>query len=202
MIILASSSPYRASLLKQIGIKAVCISPNIDETALKHENPQQLSVRLAQEKCQHVAQHSTEYHNKPCWIIAGDQTAECQHQLIGKPGTLDNARKQLNLMSNQSVIFYSSLYIMNTQTHRYFAHCEKTMVDFLPLSATTIERYLELEKPLNCAGSFKSEGLGISLFKRIKSDDPTALVGLPLISVCQGLKQLDYDVILECPHTE
>ena len=127
-------------------------------------------------------------------IIASDQVAACGDNVLGKPLTMDNARAQLASMSGQTVDFYTALDILHLQTGVHYTALDTTRVTLRLLDELTIERYLDLEKPLDCAGSFKVEALGISLFDAVTSEDPTALIGLPLISVCKGLRHFGWSV--------
>ena len=192
-VILASSSPFRLAQLKQIGINAQSISPDIDETPTPDESPHDTAARLARAKARWIA--STHHSDI---VIAGDQTACVHGTLLGKPGSTDNAIKQLLQCSAKLVTFYSGVCVIGG--HREFVQVTETKVTFRSLSKTQIQAYVAREQPLQCAGSFKCEGLGIALFESITSDDPSALIGLPLIKTVEMLHRLQYDVLL-CPTT-
>lgn len=181
-IILASSSPYRKALLAKLELPFTCISPNIDETPQTKEHPKQLASRLAREKALAVA---STHHNH--LIIASDQVAAVQGKLLGKPGNIENATTQLQLCSANTVTFYTSITLLNTATDRLQLAVEPYTVTFRPLTATSIKSYLQKEQPFDCAGSFKMEGLGISLFEKLQGDDPNILIGLPLIQLVNML---------------
>lgn len=197
VVVLASGSQYRAQLLTRLGIEFEALSPDIDESALDGELPAELSPRLAREKAQ-AAKQMLESNDgrdpaKPLHrhlIIASDQVASIGNVTLGKPGTPELAASQLASMSGHCVNFYTSLYILEPSTGRHFAALDITQATLRKLDEQSIARYLAHDEPLDCAGSFKVESLGISLFESIKSDDPTALIGLPLIKVCEGLRYL------------
>ena len=180
-IVLASSSPYRKKLLAQIHIHATCIAPHVDETPHPQEAPQALALRLAIAKAQAVIQPKA-------IVIGSDQVASLNGQLLGKPGNMAKAYTQLQQQAGQEVVFYTALCLRHEQT--LLTDVITTTVRFRPLSADEITQYLTLEAPFDCAGSFKCEGLGISLFESIKSDDRSALIGLPLIKTAQFLREL------------
>ncbi|WP_416430817.1 Maf family protein [Piscirickettsia salmonis] len=184
-LVLASSSPYRAKLLQRLGLKFSQYSPNIDETPHHHEDISDLVLRLAKEKAHAVAEH---YQSNQQLIIASDQAAILDQHILSKPYTHDNAIKQLSTCSGRAVTFFTSLCLLNTTTGESQLTVEPFSVYFRKLSAQEIETYLKREKPYQCAGSFKSEGLGISLFEKMVGDDPNSLIGLPLIKLVQFLK--------------
>jgi septum formation protein len=175
-LILASTSVYRRELLERLRIPFEVISPKVDETPLTGENTLDLALRLANAKAAAVAKdHPT------AWVIGSDQVADLCGAAIGKPGNFERALAQLQLMRGQTVTFHTALCLMkgDTQTTLNIP----TEVTFRKLSDDVLENYLRAEEPYDCAGSAKSEGLGISLLESIKSDDPTALIGLPLIAL-------------------
>lgn len=177
-------------LLKKIIPNFITFSPNIDETPLDNEQPTNLVQRLAKEK----AIRTCEEMDLPNSIyIASDQIALFNNQILGKPLTYENAEKQLALFSGSSVTFLTSLYITDSQ--KSYETVDKTIVYFKKLSEQEISYYIQREKPLNCAGSFKSEGLGIALFDKIETSDPNALIGLPLIAVVKLLNKLNYKIL-------
>ncbi|MFK7996982.1 MAG: nucleoside triphosphate pyrophosphatase [Granulosicoccus sp.] len=194
-VVLASGSQYRAQLLSRLGVDFRVISPDIDESIRAGEPFSALSLRLAREKALKVSQMLAEDSQSEtalslpdCLIIASDQVASVGNTALGKPGTEERAIAQLSSMSGQCVEFFTSLHILQPSTGRHFSALDITSATLRVLDHQTITRYLAIDKPLDCAGSFKVESIGISLFETIKSDDPTALIGLPLIKVCEGLR--------------
>jgi len=182
-LVLASSSPYRRELLSRFKLPFDVFNPDIDESPRTAEKAKEISVRLAREKAFKVAPHYSS-----SLIIGSDQTAECQNQIIEKPNTHTNAVKQLQFLSGQVVTFYTSLCLLNTQTKKLQECVVDFEVKYKKLNAEIIESYLLKEQPYNCVGSIKSEGLGITLLDYIKGEDPTALVGLPLIELSNMLR--------------
>lgn len=181
-ILLASSSIYRQQLLQTLGLEFSHQSPNIDETALVGESAKQLTARLAQEKAQtFVRSHPSHL------IIASDQAATLNNSILNKPGSHQNAIAQLESCSGETVTFYTSLCLLNTHNQRQQLSVESYTVKFRALNYQQIERYICKEQPYDCAGSFKMEGLGISLFEKINGDDPNTLIGLPLIRLVEML---------------
>lgn len=181
-LILASSSVYRRQLLLKLNLSFDCVNPCIDETAGSNETADQLVARLAREKALAVI-HSHPAH----LIIASDQVAVLDGVIMTKPGDHGSAIAQLRQCSDKKVIFYTGLTLLNSSTGRLQNAVEPFSVYFRKLDATTIERYLANEKPYDCAGSFKVEGLGITLFKKLEGDDPNSLIGLPLIQLTSML---------------
>lgn len=183
-LVLGSSSPFRKELLKRFNLDFIVDSPNIDETPLENETPTDYVKRLSLEKAQAVAK------NQPnALIIASDQCSVLNGIIRGKPGNHENAVKQLTESSGQRVSFLTGLCLYDSTISQYELDLIPFHVDFRTLNATEIESYLLAEKPYACAGSFKSEGLGITLFKRLQGDDPTSLVGLPLIRLSEMLRK-------------
>lgn len=182
-LLLASGSAYRRELLSRLRLPFDCAAPQIDESPLPGEDGAALAMRLAQEKAQALASRYPEH-----LIIGSDQVAVLDGQLIGKPGSFERAREQLRAASGRSVSFLTGLCLHNARSGRSQVDCVPFTVHFRQLDDARIERYLRAEQPYDCAGSAKSEGLGIALLERIDSDDPTALVGLPLIRTCQMLR--------------
>lgn len=180
-ITLASSSVYRRELLSRLGLEFACHSPDINETPLPGESPLIMANRLARQKAVAVAERC---HGL---IIASDQVACLGDQILNKPGGPARAREQLQACSGRSVMFYTSLALLNTATGRCQIGVDTSEVGFRCLSAEQIERYVEREQPYDCAGSFKVEGLGISLFTHVRGEDPNALIGLPTIRLVQYL---------------
>lgn len=182
-LVLASTSRYRRELLARLALPFETAAPDVDETPRAGEAPRELALRLALEKAQAVAAR------KPQAIVIGsDQVADLHGQPLGKPGTHERAAAQLARMSGQTVLFHTAVAVV--QASRGFAQSSLATVTvrFRTLDAATIERYLLAEQPYDCAGSAKSEGLGIALLQAIESDDPTALIGLPLIRSAQLLR--------------
>jgi septum formation protein len=185
-IILASSSIFRKELLSRLDLPFETDSPDIDESQLLGESPEDYVKRLSLEKAQAVARR-----HQQALIIASDQCSVVAGKINGKPGRHEIAVQQLQESSGQQVSFLTGLCVMDSETGHYQLDQVPYFVNFRDLNQTEIERYLIKEKPYNCAGSFKSEGLGITLFKRMQGDDPTALVGLPLIRLCEMLRSFE-----------
>lgn len=181
-LILASSSRYRAQLLRRLGLPFRQLSPDCDESALPGEEPHALAERLAHSKAQALASM-----HPLALLIGSDQVAALDGEKLGKPGSVDAAHAQLARCSGRVVTFHTALCVLGP-TGAAHATVDLTRVHFRELSAEEIRRYIEAEQPLDCAGSFKCEGLGISLFERIESQDPTALIGLPLIALARILR--------------
>ncbi len=194
-LILASSSPFRKELLNKLGLAFSCYSPDVDESRNPGETPEQLVYRLAQDKAREVAK------SHQGLIIASDQIATLQDglgvddQILGKPHTHENAIKQLTECSGNTVTFMTSLCLLNTNSGNIQTIVEKFKVNFKQLSFKQIDTYLKKEQPYNCAGSFKSEGLGISLFSALEGNDPNTLIGLPLIQLIQLLENEGVDIL-------
>lgn len=188
-LILASSSPYRREVLQKLQLPFECISPAIDETPLSAESPEQTALRLAENKARKVAE------NRPNALIIGcDQVATVDGLQIGKPGNHENAVKQLTLLSGKEVIFHSALCVYDSSKQHMQSTIVPYFVKFKPLNAQQIETYLRLEQPYDCAGSAKSEGMGIALLEYMRGDDPNALIGLPVIALVNMLQQCGIDV--------
>jgi septum formation protein len=183
---LASSSKYRRELLTRLQINFRCESPQIDESPKPDETPLDTCKRLAREKAMAVA-----LEHPSAIVIGSDQVADVDGTAISKPGTHDRARAQLRSMSGKTIVFHTAVCICCLETSQTVEFSVPTSVEFRELSTAEIERYLIAEEPYDCAGSAKSEGLGISLLKRIESSDPTALIGLPLIEVANALRQFE-----------
>ena len=186
-LILGSSSAYRRALLERLGIPFSIISPNIDETPLADEHPAATARRLAREKAQAVAsQLATEQKNT--LIIGSDQVAVVGNQVYGKPGSHEKAVAQLQSLSGKTVVFETALCLYDALNGQAHEELVSTEVEFRDLSLDEIEAYLKREPAYDCAGSAKSEALGIALLDRLSGNDPTALVGLPLIALCRMLR--------------
>lgn len=187
-LVLASSSPYRKQLLDRLGLAFSTVSPDIDETALPGETPDALVERLAEQKARAVG----ELHQG--LIIGSDQVATIDDDILGKPGNHEKAVAQLTRLSGNRVTFHTGLCLLDTAHHEAQIDVVPFTVQFRELSAAQIERYLHAEQPYNCAGSFKSEGLGITLFEKLLGEDPTALVGLPLVKLTEMLSRAGIDL--------
>ncbi len=189
-LILASSSIYRRELLERLQLPFSCISPEVDETALVGELPQETALRLAEMKARKVAEAHPD-----ALIIGCDQVATLGNQQLGKPLHHDKAVKQLSMMRGREVIFHSALCLYNSATGNIQAEVVPYVVKFRNLSDDQIERYLRKEQPYHCAGSAKSEGLGIALIESMTGEDPNALIGLPLIKLVNMLQRENVYVI-------
>lgn len=182
-LLLASSSPARRQLLARLQHPFTCASPNIDETPRAGESIHDLVSRLSQSKARALAnQHPNTL------IIGSDQALSLDGEILGKPGDHERACQQLQRMSGRTVAFHTGLCLLNTANGRCHLTTEIFYVSFRPLSAVTIERYLLADQPYDCAGSFKSEGLGIALFERFDGRDPNSLIGLPLMALVDFLQ--------------
>lgn len=181
-LVLASSSPFRKALLDKLGLVFVTASPDIDESRRPGESPSDLVRRLAEEKARNVADRYPGH-----LVIGSDQVASVDQEVLGKPGDRDNAVAQLLGASGRVVTFYTGLSLLNGATGRQQSAVEPFKVHFRRLTRAQIERYVDHERPFDCAGSFKSEGFGITLFSALEGRDPNALVGLPLILLVEML---------------
>jgi septum formation protein len=185
-LLLASTSPYRRELLSRLRIPFDVARPEVDEVPLPGESPLALARRLAAAKAEAIATREGD-----AWVIGSDQVAELDGRPLGKPGNRDAALTQLASMSGRSVAFRTAVSVMHRDLGRFDA-IDTTVVRFRGLAAEEIARYVDSEQPFDCAGSFKSEGLGIVLFDAIETSDPTALVGLPLIATARLLRQAGF----------
>lgn len=183
-IVLASTSRYRAELLRRILGDFEQAAPDADEAALPGEAPGTRAARLAAAKARAVAPGC-----RDALVIGSDQVATLGNNVLHKPGSIDIARKQLRASSGNNVDFFTGVCVIDARDGRRWAALDHTRVVFRNLADAEIDRYIALERPLDCAGSFKSEGAGIALFERIESEDPTALIGLPLIALAGLLRQ-------------
>lgn len=183
-LVLASTSPYRRQLLERLGLRFTTRSPEIDEAALPGETPEHLVRRLSEAKARAVATTGRRE-----LVIGSDQVAVIDDQVLGKPGTHARAVEQLLRASGKRVTFLTGLCLLDAATGGARVAVEPFAVVFRSLSGAMVESYLRREQPYNCAGSFKSEGLGIALFERMEGDDPNALIGLPLIRLIGMLEQ-------------
>lgn len=182
-LVLASTSPYRRELLARLQIPFEAMAPEADESPLAGESPAETAERLSEAKARAVAERFP-----ASLIIGSDQVAHIGEQRFGKPGTRDKAIAQLRAMSGKSIVFHTGLCLLNTSTGRLHRRGIPTEVRFRELSDAEITRYLDREDALNCAGSARSEGLGIALMEYMRGDDPNALIGLPLIALADMLR--------------
>ncbi len=183
-IVLASSSPYRKSLLRRLLTEFRTISPDIDETPRANETPRDLVLRLSLAKAARVAETVSD-----ALIIASDQVAELDGAILTKPGGRDRAGQQLRAVSGRAIRFLTGLCVHNTRTREIQSDCIEVVARFRDLDDAEIERYLDRDQPWDCAGAFKSESLGIALLHAMEGNDPTALVGLPLIRLAHMLRR-------------
>jgi septum formation protein len=186
-LVLASTSRYRSSLLERLRLPFDTVRPDVDETPLPGEAPDAMARRLAEAKARAVAAHAA-----PAWVIGSDQVADLDGTPLGKPGGRGAALAQLRAMSGRSVAFHTAVCLAREGSLALQA-LYTTMVRFRTLEDAEIARYVDAELPFDCAGSFKSEGLGIALFEAIESSDPTALVGLPLIATARLLREAGFN---------
>ena len=187
-LILASGSGYRKQQLNSLAIDFSVVVPDVDESPKDNESASVLAQRLALAKAIKVQSN----HPMAC-VIGSDQVCTSNGKTYGKPGSAANAIKQLQFFSNKRVEFYTALCVLSPRGER-LTHTDLTTVDFRQLTLQEIERYVQKEQPLNCAGSFKVESLGLSLFDSVNSKDPSALMGLPLIALCDFLRQVGYQL--------
>ncbi len=183
-IVLGSTSPFRRELLAKLGLPFVTDAPQTDETAMAGETPADLVRRLASAKA-----HDVGARHPDALVIGSDQVACIDGQILGKPGDRETAIRQLTAATGRTVTFHTGLCLLNTATGREQSAVEPFEVQFRPLSTAQIERYVDREQPYNCAGSFKSEGLGITLFSALHGRDPNTLIGLPLILLVEMLER-------------
>ncbi len=190
VIVLASSSKYRRQLLEKLGFDFISLSSDIDETPQSGESPAELVTRLAIAKAQEIAKTHREH-----LIIGSDQVAALGDQILGKPGGREAAIQQLVQQSGQTVRFYTGISVLSSATGQCLTDLDICDVHFKALQPEQIIRYVDKDQPYDCAGSFKSEGLGIALFSKIVGDDPNALVGLPLIKLVGLLEKFGVDTL-------
>lgn len=191
-ILLASTSPFRQALLHKLGLPFIAAAPEVDESPQPGENAEALVIRLAVAKAQALAGTYPRH-----WIIGSDQVCVLDGAIAGKPHTAENARAQLRAASGQAITFYTGLALFHPASGRLLQCCEPFVVHFRTLTDAEIAGYVEKEQPLQCAGSFKSEGLGICLFDRLEGRDPNTLVGLPLIALNGMLQQAGINPLTE-----
>ncbi|EDP57290.1 nucleoside triphosphate pyrophosphatase [Vibrio sp. AND4] len=188
-LVLASTSPFRKQLLEKLAVPFACLPPDFDETPLPGESPLELVQRLAFGKatCCKTTQDSL--------VIGSDQVCVINGKIVGKPLNRDNAIEQLLAQSGKTITFYTGLAVHNTSTNYTEVGFDTFEVHFRDLTREQIERYVDKEKPFYCAGSFKSEGLGICLFKKLVGKDPNTLVGLPLIDLIDMLQKQGLEIL-------
>lgn len=183
-LVLGSTSRYRAELLRRLYPDFEQRSPGTDEHPHPGETPRERALRLAIAKARAAAEGLDD-----ALVIGSDQVAELEGQVLDKPGTVERARAQLAASSGREVHFHTAVCLHDTRSGQSHVHVDHTRVHFRSLDAAEIDRYIAHEQPLDCAGSFKCEGLGISLFERIDNEDPSALIGLPLIALARMLRE-------------
>lgn len=188
-LILASTSPYRRVLLDRLRVPFAVQAPGCDETPKPGEEPRELAARLARTKARSVAMRFPD-----ALVLGADQVAVCRDRIVGKPGNAARSIEQLGNASGQAVRFFTAVCLVRDRDGRLDEHVDLTTVHFRQLEEAEIARYVALEKPFDSAGAFKSEGLGIALFERIDSQDPTALIGLPLLWVAKALRAVGMNV--------
>lgn len=187
-LILASTSPYRAALLARLGLPFQVEAPAVDELAVPGEDPGDRALRLAHAKARAVSErHPT------TWVLGSDQVAECDGRIHGKPGDEASCRAQLRDSSGRPVTFHTAAVLRRCRPAALHEHLDCTVVQFRPLANDEIARYVERDRPFDCAGGFRCEGLGVTLFESVATRDPSALVGLPLIWVAEALRSAGLD---------
>ncbi|HQT26336.1 MAG TPA: Maf family nucleotide pyrophosphatase [Burkholderiales bacterium] len=189
-LILASSSLYRRTLLERLRLPFEIVSPDIDETPEPHERPEETALRLAKAKARKVGSDHPD-----ALVIGCDQVAVLGGRQMGKPCNFENAFEQLKAMRGRTVVFHSAICLYNSKNDRMQSRVVPCEVSFRHYTDDQIRRYLELDEPYHCAGSAKSEGLGIVLIASIKGEDPNALIGLPLIALVDMLKGEEIEII-------
>ncbi|NUW66770.1 Maf family protein [Vibrio coralliilyticus] len=188
-LVLASTSPFRKQLLNKLSVPFETASPDCDETPFSNERPEDLVKRLAKEKAESC------HTDKPSLVIGSDQVCVIDGQIIGKPLNRENAVQQLSRQSGKAIQFYTGLALHNTETNITDVKLDTFTVHFRQLTQQQINRYVEKEEPYYCAGSFKSEGLGIALFEKLEGKDPNTLVGLPLIDLIDMLETQCFPIL-------
>jgi septum formation protein len=182
-LILASASPYRRELLARLGLPFEALASGVSEAHVPHESPTDRALRLALEKARALAQQHPD-----AFVIGSDQVAACGGRVLDKPGDAARCREQLATLSGKTARFHTACALVNAAAHLQQAHVDRTTVVFRAFGGAEIERYVAREQPFDCAGGFKAEGLGIALFECIESQDPTGLIGLPLIWLAAALR--------------
>ena len=187
-LILASTSRYRAELLARLGLAFESVAPEVDESPVSGELPQLRAVRLAAAKAAAVARR-----HPGSWVIGSDQVADLAGEILDKPGDARRCRAQLAAQSGRAVEFHTAVTLMREEPRRSFEHVDRTVVQFRRLADQEIARYVERDRPFDCAGGFRSEGLGAVLFESVETSDPAAVVGLPLIWLAGALRSAGLD---------
>ena len=193
-LILASTSPYRADLLGRLGLAFEAVAPGVDEAPQGGESPRARALRLAKAKADAVAKRFP-----GSWVIGSDQVADLGGRILDKPGDAARCREQLAAESGSVVEFHTAAVLLRLESRSVFEHVDRTAVRFRTLSADEIARYVELDRPFDCAGGFRSEGLGAALFESMETRDPAALVGLPLIWLAGALRAAGLDALAPQP---
>jgi septum formation protein len=188
-LILASTSRYRASLLQRFGLPFTTQNPGVDESERHGESPRARAFRLSEAKAEAIAQRFP-----TAIVIGGDQVPAASTTILDKPGNAANCREQLMLLSGSTAEFYTASTVRCLETGVKLSHVDTTAVKLRPLSDAEIDRYIEREQPFDCAGGFKAEALGITLFERIDTEDPTAIIGMPLIWLAGALRAVGFAI--------
>lgn len=189
-IVLASTSPYRRELLQRLRLPFEVVAPQVDEASLTAETPRATALRLARAKADEVAAR-----NADALVIGSDQVADVDGTALSKPGSHDAALDQLERMQGRTIVFHTALAVVDAARGAALVDCVPTSVRFRRLPRSALEAYLRAERPYDCAGAAKIEGLGIALVEAVESDDPTALIGLPLIRLTSMLDELGVQVL-------
>ena len=187
VLVLASTSPYRRQLLARLGLPFETLAPGVHEAYIEQESAADRALRLALEKAKAVALARRE-----AVVIGADQVAVCGDRILDKPGDAARCREQLRALSGRTAVFYTACAVLGGAPGAHLAHVDTTSVLFRELDSAEIERYVARERPFDCAGGFRAEALGISLFESIESRDPTALIGLPLIWIAAALREAGF----------
>jgi MAF protein len=185
-LILASTSPYRRQLLSRLHVEFETRAPHVEERTLPGEAPQAMAARLAEAKAASIVEQDAV-------VIGSDQVASLDGRVLRKPGGHEAALRQLELCQGATVAFDTGVMVVDNRTGRRWQHVDRTEVRFAKLERAALDRYLQIEQPYDCAGSFKAEGLGVALFDSIESRDPSALIGLPLIWLAATLRSVGVD---------
>ncbi|AGA33040.1 Maf-like protein [Thioalkalivibrio nitratireducens DSM 14787] len=193
-LVLASTSSYRRALLQRLGLDFQTAAPGIDESPFPNEAPEAMVARLAAAKAADVARD-----HPAALVIGSDQCAAVNGRILGKPGSHERASEQLAALSGRRVVFYTGLCLIDSAGNRQWLETVPYAVEMRSLASEEIERYLRVDRPYDCAGSFRSEGLGIALFRRMEGEDPTALIGLPLIRLCDWLREAGLPIPPDAP---
>ena len=188
-LVLASTSVYRRQLLSRLGLPFSIVAPGVNEAPTPHHTPLERAQNLALAKASAVAEAQP-----GATVIGSDQVAVCKGELLEKPGGPERCREQLRWLSAAAATFHTGVAVVQAERGQTLQFLDTTTVYFRALSEAEIDRYVAAEQPFDCAGGFRAEGLGISLFARVVTEDPTGLIGLPLIAVCRALRQLGFEL--------